>query len=1130
MVSLEELLADDGFRGRRSLASTRPSLSTSLYPFRDQNRIASPSNRIKTEKVRSDVSRHALMGRLPRSDSHSGRKTRDSLVRRETVDKRSMKEHKQRLAEDFQGSEIVEEAVEESVRVMNIHYDEVKRRSEQREKYLKGIVEKERPKESSGKDVKVDKTHGNNSNRGLLRSDRSRRSLKEPETNYDRSNRGSFRRKKFEDDNEKPENAMPPASEPALDEVAVQAIVSILSGYIKQFLKDVDFRTTLHHNTFSSLNFIELGEEYSNEIKVIANLEQAIETVERAAEESASSKELKRASLQLSVITGLNSSDKKDGFTYGIPNSKLSACAYLYLSVIYKLQKKERISAKHLLQVFCDSPFIARTTLLPELWDHVFSPHLAHLKVWYKQEAECLTDAPNRPRKLELLEKVYNEILDSGTYQFAAYYKDWLTEGVEAPSIPSIQIPSRSVHGLQRGGSFDHYSEVASPAGPFSPQPMVSKKLHDAVFGRSSKPKVEGAENDGEIDTFDNGVRSSDGSIVEVKQTLTCSSEIVKCTYQDVKEGSTKSVQDALYSEEILFLTHEEGLRLQEVSASPERDVSDKVSILNTSKKTEEEPLGLCAPSNIDANELAFKRLARSVFEQQQPESTSAEQPIRLSLFLKGLQASPEYFDEGSLFTSIPQDFICPLTRRLFEDPVTLETGQSFEREAIKKWIEQGNKTCPVTGKALESTTIPLTNFILKRVIGAWKLENCRHLLAFASQIVGKPGEESSTNQNETPTFILEQLLTSFSSKDRITNTKHFISLGGLQFLIQRFELGNLEEKTHVAALLSCCIEADTSCRSQITRSINKESLLELLHSKQVKSRTNAVLLLTELVCLNRRRDVASLLRGLQNEQIVKAMHVLLVFLQSSPPEQKPLLSVLLLHLDLLVEPRKYSIYREAAVDAISLALDESLTSENVREKCCRALLILGGRLSCSGELVTESWILKQAGFNEYCCEVNSLNNEENDLVINDSIDLDNEEDAIEKWLRKLSASLLGNGKKSFLETISKSLGSGNLNLIRVCLVTVAWLSSALSSQSDTKFQLSAFSALIAQLKEILEHGEQLQLKVLASLSLLNFSRISECRVLLMTIAEEIIIPLRSLAEETWTAKQLYAIISREGR
>ncbi|KAJ0083723.1 hypothetical protein Patl1_29893 [Pistacia atlantica] len=1083
MASLEELLAEDGFRGRRSVASSRPSLSMPRYPFRDQNRTASPLNRIKTERVRSDVSRHALRGGLPRSDS--SRQPRDSLTRKERVDKRPMKEHKEKLAEDFRGSEIVEEGVEEN------------------------------------------KRQGNSSTGRLLTKDRNRRSLKEPEINYDRSNRGSRSRKKFEDDNEKPENAMPPASEPALDEVAVQAMVSILSGYIKQFLKEEDFRTTLSHNSFSCLNFIELGEEYHNESKVIANLEQAIETVERAAEESASSKELKRASLQLSVITGLNSSDMKDGFTYGIPNSKFSACAHLYLSVIYKLQKKDRISAKHLLQVFCNSPFIARTTLLPELWDHLFSPHLAHLKVWYNQEAESLTDAPSRPRKLKLLEKVYNEILDSGTYQFAAYYKEWLREGVEAPSIPSIQIPSTSVRGLQRGGSFGHSSEVASPSGPFSPQPMVSKKLYDTVFGRLSKPKVEGAEDDGEIETLDNGIRSSDSSIVEVKQTLTYSSEIVKCTYQDVEEGSTKSVQDALCSE-VLLLTYEEGLRLQEVSVSPERDVSDKVSISNTSKKTEEDPLELCAPSNTEANELALKRLARSIFEQQQPESTSEEQPNKLSPAFEELRASPEYFDEGSFFASIPQDFICPLTGQLFEDPVTLETGQSFERVAIKKWMDQGNKTCPVTGKTLESTTVPLTNFILKRVIDAWKLQNCGYLLAFTSLIVGNSGEERSTHRDETAIVILEQLLTTFSGKDRITNAKHLISLGGLQFLIQRFGLGSLEEKTRVAALLLCCIEADTSCRTQIARSANKQTLLELLHSKEVKSRTNAVLLLSELICLNRRRDVASLLSGLQNEEIVKAMHVLLVFLQSSPPEQKPLVSVLLLHLDLLVEPRKYSIYREAAVDAITAALDESVKDESVREKCCRALLILGGRLSLSGELVTEIWILKQAGFNEYGCEVNSLNTEENDLLVHDSIDLDDEEDAIEEWLRNLSASLLGNGKKSFLETISKSLGSGNLNLIKVCLVTVAWLSNALSSQSDTEFQLSAFSALISQLKEILEHGEQLQLKVLASMSLLNFSRIPECRVLMMTIAEEINVPLRSLAEETWTAKQLYAIISRE--
>jgi hypothetical protein len=38
----------------------------------------------------------------------------------------------------------------------------------------------------------------------------------------------------------------------------------------------------------------------------------------------------------------------------------------------------------------------------------------------------------------------------------------------------------------------------------------------------------------------------------------------------------------------------------------------------------------------------------------------------------------------------------------------------------------------------------------------------------------------------------------------------------------------------------------------------------------------------------------------------------------------------------------------------------------------------------------------------------------------------------------------------------------------------------------------------------------------------------AECGSLLMIIAEEISVPLQSLAEVTWTAKELHAIISGE--
>lgn len=100
------------------------------------------------------------------------------------------------------------------------------------------------------------------------------------------------------------------------------------------------------------------------------------------------------------------------------------------------------------------------------------------------------------------------------------------------------------------------------------------------------------------------------------------------------------------------------------------------------------------------------------------------------------------------------------------------------------------------------------------------------------------------------------------------------------------------------------------------------------------------------------------------------------------------------------------------------------------------------------------------------------------------------EQTAREKWLVSLSASLLGDGTKSFLDAVSKCLSLGNSDLVRVCLTTVAWLSFSLASIHDTKFQLFAFSALISPLKQCLEYGELVEQKILASLSLLNFSTI----------------------------------------
>lgn len=89
-----------------------------------------------------------------------------------------------------------------------------------------------------------------------------------------------------------------------------------------------------------------------------------------------------------------------------------------------------------------------------------------------------------------------------------------------------------------------------------------------------------------------------------------------------------------------------------------------------------------------------------------------------------------------------PKDFVCPITSNLFHDPVTLETGQTYERVAIQEWLDRGNSTCPITRQKLQNTQLPKTNYVLKRLIASWQEQN--------------PG--SAVNHSENPYPVPEQM------------------------------------------------------------------------------------------------------------------------------------------------------------------------------------------------------------------------------------------------------------------------------------------------------------------------------------------------------------------------------------
>ena len=48
-----------------------------------------------------------------------------------------------------------------------------------------------------------------------------------------------------------------------------------------------------------------------------------------------------------------------------------------------------------------------------------------------------------------------------------------------------------------------------------------------------------------------------------------------------------------------------------------------------------------------------------------------------------------------------PEEFRCPISSRTMYDPVTIASGQTYERRWIQKWFDEGHDTCYKTGMKL---------------------------------------------------------------------------------------------------------------------------------------------------------------------------------------------------------------------------------------------------------------------------------------------------------------------------------------------------------------------------------------------------------------------------------------------
>ncbi|KAL0315654.1 UNVERIFIED_CONTAM: putative E3 ubiquitin-protein ligase LIN [Sesamum radiatum] len=437
------------------------------------------------------------------------------------------------------------------------------------------------------------------------------------------------------------------------------------------FLSEVLSQPDLRHHLFSTF----LQRLPSTLIKP---LNSASQTIEKAISNAAASSFLRSAEKLL------------------LSNSHNPFSSFL-LSLVRYLRHREIDASLSLLDVFQADPSLCRLEIAPFLFQELFLVHFAPMLEWYNVQRSSILSSfsltsdynsddqsiisnttllskmsGDQASALKDLERDYEDLLDENCRIFVEYFKRILRnkdgEQVIVPP-PTVVLQIRQTADKLVCGDEEKIKNQEFES---------TNRRYNPMWAGGDRSVEFSSNRDKSLSKFPSFVPERVSPKVITNQRLS-------------KESETSTENDS-------------GAKLH---SSANENLSDYSS----------------SDSEAESKE-TIKRLA--LFDSRKITSQKQKQP----LLLEESRRSPQLFMEdidnvlGGGKNTPPKDFVCPITTHVFDDPVTLETGQTYERKAIQEWIDRGNSTCPITRQKLSSTQLPKTNYVLKRLIASWQEQN----------------------------------------------------------------------------------------------------------------------------------------------------------------------------------------------------------------------------------------------------------------------------------------------------------------------------------------------------------------------------------------------------------------------
>ncbi|XP_022882445.1 putative E3 ubiquitin-protein ligase LIN isoform X2 [Olea europaea var. sylvestris] len=481
--------------------------------------------------------------------------------------------------------------------------------------------------------------------------------------------------------------------------------------YTTSFLSETLSQSHLRHHLFTTF----LEKLSSSDQTTLKLLKFASETLENSFSTNSSS--IRSSSLRLAEEL--------------LSKSENPFASFL-LSLAYSHCRRPIDASLCLLDVFYADPSFTRVEIAPFLFEELFLVHFLPILEWYNDQRNKIlsslslnTDynsddhsivsnttvlskmSGDQATSLKDLERDYEDLLDENCRNFVGFFKEVLQNRDRGQLIiPPPVVLQKS----KRGDKFHHREE---------------KKIAIQKFGsRNGRYNPMWTEGDVSVEFNRNGVKSLSKFPSLIPERV--SAKIL------IDERSSKISETA---------------SIHHLEATLESCTYDNLNNYSSSDSEAEQ-------------EEKIQKTAS--FDTRQSQSKKQKQ-----FFLAESSRSPDHLMEDSDNqasggkSTPPKDFVCPITTHVFYDPVTLETGQTYERKAIQEWIDRGNSTCPITRQKLHGTQLPKTNYVLKRLIASWKEPNPSSDIAKSEAV--KPVNENKFKpaiRSASPNSVISQATT----------------------------------------------------------------------------------------------------------------------------------------------------------------------------------------------------------------------------------------------------------------------------------------------------------------------------------------------------------------------------------